>query len=239
MKLPSPALLLALVALVAAMSGAAIALPGHRTVDSGDIKRDAIRSKQIKAHSVKGSDVADDSIKGGQVLESQLGPVPEARTVDTLNVFGDSYERATATDAADLATAQTLAPPVSLASRGELSVYAKCFRDTTTNSLHGRIYVKTTTDGAIFEANAAALEGGATAADLLNATTPEDSRELLRASVGAGASSLDRGQWYAMSPDGTALGGATAIALKNGTLPGGNGLYGTGNVCLFGGVAIG
>ncbi|HEY8002299.1 MAG TPA: hypothetical protein VID76_10190, partial [Solirubrobacterales bacterium] len=221
-----------MIALVVAMSGAAIALPGHGSVDAGDIKRDAIRSKQIKAQSVRGSDVAANALTGEQVLESKLGPVPAARTVETVNLFGDSYERVLATDGADLASAQAAAPPVTLASRGELSVYGKCFRNASTDALHGRIYVKTSTAGAIFEADGASLEGGATAADLLNPSTPEDARELLRTNVGAGAAGLDRGQWYAMAPDGTGIGGTAAIALKNGDLAGGNGLYGTGNVCL-------
>ena len=44
--------------------------------------------------------------------------------------------------------------------------------------------------------------------------------------------------WRAMAPDGTASPGF-AVAIKNGNLAGGNGVYGDGNVCLFGGSAIG
>jgi hypothetical protein len=239
MRLPSPALLIASIALVAAMSGAALALPGHSTVDRGDIKRNAIGSKQIEGRSIKGSDVGRDALKGDQILESKLGPVPEARTAQSVNLFGDSYERVTATEAADLAAAQAAAPPIPLATKGELTVYGKCFRGALPDALHGRIYVSTTTDGAIFTADGGALVGGATAADLLGPSTPEESRELLRADVGTDASALVSGRWYAMAPDGTGIGGSTAIALKNGTLPGGNGLYGDANVCLFGGDGIG
>ena len=35
--------------------------------------------------------------------------------------------------------------------------------------------------------------------------------------------------------DGTGLTGTFAVAVKNGNLAGGNGVYGEGNVCLFGG----
>ena len=42
-----------------------------------------------------------------------------------------------------------------------------------------------------------------------------------------------------MAPDGTGLTGSFAVAIKNGNLAGGNGVYGDGNVCLFGGSAIG
>jgi hypothetical protein len=38
-----------------------------------------------------------------------------------------------------------------------------------------------------------------------------------------------------MAPDGTAIRGDTQVAVKNGTLPGGDGVYGAGNICLFAG----
>src|SRR5262245_46306011 len=75
---PSPALVVALVALVAAMTGAAAALPGQNTVTSGDIKREAVRSKHIKGHSLRGSDVQRDALKGKQILADRLEAVPEA-----------------------------------------------------------------------------------------------------------------------------------------------------------------
>ena len=36
------------------------------------------------------------------------------------------------------------------------------------------------------------------------------------------------------TPDGTSLTALTTIGVKQGTLPAGNGLFGDGNVCLFG-----
>jgi hypothetical protein len=42
-----------------------------------------------------------------------------------------------------------------------------------------------------------------------------------------------------MSPDGTRLVGQVGTAAKNGDLPGGNGIYGAGNVCLFNGTVSG
>lgn len=56
-KLPSPALVVAIGALVVAMAGTGIALPGKNTVSSNDIKRDAVRSKQIKDRKVKPHDL--------------------------------------------------------------------------------------------------------------------------------------------------------------------------------------
>ena len=51
-RLPSPALVVALVALVAALTGSAIALPGKGSVDSGDIKNRTIVGKDIKRSTI-------------------------------------------------------------------------------------------------------------------------------------------------------------------------------------------
>lgn len=45
---PSPALLVAVIALVAALGGSAIALPGKNTVNSGDVKNDSIKSADLR-----------------------------------------------------------------------------------------------------------------------------------------------------------------------------------------------
>ena len=69
---PSPALIVAIVALVAALAGTAVALPGKNTVKSNDIAKNAVRS----------SDVKNDSLKGKDINESKLGKVPSAATAD-------------------------------------------------------------------------------------------------------------------------------------------------------------
>ena len=62
------AVLIALLALVAAASGTALALPGKNSVKKGDIAKNAVTSKQIK----------NDSVTGTDVKESTLGQVPSA-----------------------------------------------------------------------------------------------------------------------------------------------------------------
>jgi hypothetical protein len=69
---PSPALIVAIVALVAALAGTAVALPGKNTVSSNDIKKNAVRS----------SDIKNDKVKGVDVKESSLGQVPSAAHAD-------------------------------------------------------------------------------------------------------------------------------------------------------------
>jgi hypothetical protein len=72
-RLPSPALVVAVVALVAALAGSAVALPGRNKVDRNDIQKSAVGGKQVKNDSVTGTDVA----------ESTLGTVPSAGTADS------------------------------------------------------------------------------------------------------------------------------------------------------------
>jgi hypothetical protein len=70
---PSPALIVALIALVAALAGSAVALPGKNKVDKNDIKKNAIQGKQVK----------NDTLTGDDVDESTLGQVPSAATASS------------------------------------------------------------------------------------------------------------------------------------------------------------
>src|SRR5919107_4079476 len=77
---PSPALIVAIVALIAALAGSAIALPGKNSVKSNDIAKNAVRS----------SDVKNDSLKGKDIKESTLGKVPSAENADRAGSAGSA-----------------------------------------------------------------------------------------------------------------------------------------------------
>ena len=62
---PTPALIVAMVALVAAMSGAAVALPGKGTVSTNDIKKGAI-TKKLLAKGAVGSSADHRQVGQGQ-----------------------------------------------------------------------------------------------------------------------------------------------------------------------------
>jgi hypothetical protein len=66
---PSPAMVVAFAALVAALSGTSIALPGKNTVDSGDIVNSSVRSKDVRNNSLTGED-----IQNGALLSEDLAP---------------------------------------------------------------------------------------------------------------------------------------------------------------------
>ena len=69
----APALVISLVALFAALSGAALALPGTETVNSGDIKNEAVKSVDLKdGAAVTGDDVVDESLTGTDVTDETI-----------------------------------------------------------------------------------------------------------------------------------------------------------------------
>jgi hypothetical protein len=90
---PSAASLLAFIALVAALSGSAVALPGTSSVDSADIKNNTVRGKDLRNNDVRGrdirtgavgsSDLRNDGVSGADVRESSLGRVPRAARADS------------------------------------------------------------------------------------------------------------------------------------------------------------
>ena len=64
-------MIVALVALVAALAGSAVALPGKNTVDKNDIKKNAVKSKAIKNGQVKAVDIADGSIGATELTDPE------------------------------------------------------------------------------------------------------------------------------------------------------------------------
>jgi hypothetical protein len=99
----APALVISLVALFAALSGAALALPGTQTVNSGDVKNESLKSIDLKDNkavassdvideSLASTDVQDNSLTGADVDESTLGQVPNAATLSgkTASAFTSS-----------------------------------------------------------------------------------------------------------------------------------------------------
>jgi hypothetical protein len=69
---PSPALIVGMVALIAAVSGTALALPGKNSVKSNDIAAGAVKGKDIASGAIKPADL--DLIK----VDGETGPFPTA-----------------------------------------------------------------------------------------------------------------------------------------------------------------
>jgi hypothetical protein len=255
LRRPSPAMLVALTALFISLGGVSYGV-ATGSIDSREIKNNTVRTKDIRNNDVRGKDIRNSTIrsadiganqvKGGDVLESSLGLVPAANvanvasfatrsaTVDKLKTVG-SYKKATSSASnADEATARAAATEVPLISGiGPVNTYGKCFVDTDAGGggvpqTRGEIITRTSQNGVVQEGTDT-LAGN----PFLNTTTAEDARQLDTQTADQNTASVAESEIAFHSPDGKGFNGLTAISVKNGTLPGGDGLYGAGNVCLF------
>ncbi len=75
---PSPALIIAIIALICALSGTAYAALGKNSVGSRQLKSQAVTTGKIHNNAVNGAKVANNSLTGEDINVSKLGIVPEA-----------------------------------------------------------------------------------------------------------------------------------------------------------------
>lgn len=238
MKLPRPtslatgAIASALVAtMLVASGGASVAA---KLITGKNIKNGSVASIDIKNGALTGKDLKDGSVTSADVANGSLGraELQPGTTVDTVI----PRQRVVANAGPTEADARTNATPVVLFRKGSLTVYAKCFTETAGPTTYSEVYIKSSTNGAIVDSRSDSLDGGPTAAEFLNTNTPETDATLEADSASANNSSMDSeddSDFTAFGTDGTTLRGWTGAAVKNGTLAGGNGVYGAGDVCLF------
>jgi hypothetical protein len=78
LRMPSPALIIALVALFFSVGGSAYGL----IITGRSIKNGTVTGADVKNHSLASRDVKHNSLGGAAILESKLGPVPFAGTAE-------------------------------------------------------------------------------------------------------------------------------------------------------------
>src|SRR4051812_21096906 len=164
---PSPAMVVALLALFVALGGVSYGV-ATGSIDSREIKNNTVRTKDLRNNDVRGKDIRNstirsadigaDQVRGPDVKESTLGLVPHAdlsnfagRALDSVNVDKlktvGSYKRVGATSGASSSAARAAAPEVPMYSGGAFDVYGKCFRDTSTDTIYARTYIRTKVNG--------------------------------------------------------------------------------------------
>jgi hypothetical protein len=94
---PSPAMVVALIALFAGTGGVGYAAA---TIDSGDILNNSIRSKDMLNRNLRAVDVKKNSLGGGVIKESSLGKVPGAGSADTAQQATNAQNAVSAQSAA-------------------------------------------------------------------------------------------------------------------------------------------
>jgi hypothetical protein len=72
---------IAFLALLIALSGTAVALPGKNRVQGNDIRKNAVTGAKVKNESLTGKDVK--GLTGADIKESTLGQVPSAASAST------------------------------------------------------------------------------------------------------------------------------------------------------------
>jgi len=82
-RLPSPGLVVAIVALVAALAGTAVALPGKNSVDGNDLRKNVVKTKNLRNKSVTASKlgigavrtarIANDAVTGDKIADGTVG----------------------------------------------------------------------------------------------------------------------------------------------------------------------
>jgi hypothetical protein len=257
LRRPSPAMVVAFIALVLAVTGTATALRGSNTVFKDDIARNAVGKSEIRRSAVGRSEAATNSIgksevrrnaigqseliegdvTGAQVNESTLGTVPSANNANHASSAGTTsgllnfpFRRGAA------ATSQATASEIPLGTVGPFRFYAKCFIDGP--NLRAVEYVALTSGVAIFSTEDED-DLGDTA--YLTPNTAEDDRELETASAPANSVRSDTDDADFRASDGNiAITGVIGLAAaKHGAPSQGNGPFGPSNICLFGGTVLG
>ena len=166
----SPGAMVASVALVAALAGFGASLPGRNSVDSGDIKANAVKKSEIAPNSVGFDELRTGSVRGEEVNEASLAKVPAATAADTAttatNVGGKT--------AAQLATRWALVAENGAIEKqtGGFTIVncylanANCYidagEDVTNNGLHAQIAVANTDGSPILSGEAGVAPCGAT-----------------------------------------------------------------------------
>ena len=191
---PSPAMVVAIVALVTALGGGAYAAS---RVDTKDIAKQAVTGSKIAPNAVKGKKVRDDSLSGAKINENSLGEVPlaanatNANTAQNLNGYKPFFIK------------MAYGESQRIEQNGSVALDAHC--DQVGGNDRIRILASSTEDGAMLKSDEDNLlgPGQAGAPGFLGPNTPESNREFVEETDTTGQTTaffqLDGG--YVVGPD--------------------------------------
>ena len=219
---PSPAMVVALVALFVALGGttyAGVTLP-RNSVGSAQLKDRAVTARKLARNAVNASRVKVDSLTGGNIAEATLvgvnaqtlegKPASAFEVAGTVRRFG--LVRLTNGQVQDMLKA------------GPLTITARC-RTNVSGKDFAEVLISTAQNGVAFDAKDASTN--------LTSATPEADREFATASSAATGQAEFGVQTRAtaIAPDGTVLTGSLFTGVN---------LLGVAGQCVFGGfIAIG
>jgi hypothetical protein len=203
---PSPAMVVAFIALLAALAPTAGALRGSRTISKDDFRTGAVDKRAVGTNQIAKLEIrrdnvginelaeegeTDGGIDGRQIVESKLGKVPSAATVDTLRIVK-----------AKLSVGQS----ATLVDNGTVKLVARC--DQVGGAQRVRVLGETTAAGAYLDGAVDRTGAGGSGARL-EPGTPDDQRVLAANTTGAGGQddvSADGGQGFVAAASGPYIG---------------------------------
>lgn len=197
------------------------------SVTTAKIKKNAVTSKKIKNGAVTGS-----KLKNGAVTDLKIAA----------NAVGNSqtqFVKVFKGGAVPVAESEESAPKVELGSVGPFHFYGKCFRSG--EFVEERTYIELTSGEATLGSEDAA-EFEENSDGYLLPSTPESERALEEdsaAKANSFSANSDDEEFQASASDGTEITGEVGgTGAKQGTPPGGNGPFLSGDSCIVGAVAI-
>ncbi|MGH2981645.1 MAG: hypothetical protein ACRDKV_06350 [Solirubrobacterales bacterium] len=107
---------MSVLALFIALSGVAVGLPGKKSVDKNDIKRNAVRAKAIKRNAVTSAKIAGDAVTGGKIANGAVDTGQLANNAVTTGKIANSAVT-TGKIANNAVTEQKIAPDAVTATR--------------------------------------------------------------------------------------------------------------------------
>ena len=151
-----------------------------------------------------------------------------------------NFVSATASDTNE-ATARAAATEVPIATFGPFTIYGKCFVDengspTLEPEARTEVYVRTTQDGALLDGPESDTLDGSPGFPFLTTGTAEVDRQfdVTFASGNNATTDMDNADTTLVAPDASAYEFRITTGAKQGTLAGGNGVWGPDNRCAFG-----
>jgi hypothetical protein len=126
-KRPSPAMIVALIALFAALGGSAYAA---KKIGTKEIKANAITTGKIKKNAITTSKIKKEAVTGAKIKEASLGAVPNATNAVNATNATNATNAVNATNWSRYSviglTKVSLGQTVSLHSIGPFTIYGKC-----------------------------------------------------------------------------------------------------------------